>query len=163
MVEENSHRKKTNWKLIIGCLAIAGAVIYLLVSSTLGSMQYFITIDELLQNPASYQNKTVRVSGAVIGDSVIVNTDTSTVEFTAANISSDHEAIAESGGMAAALFEAVNNPDTRRIKIVYHGVKPDLLKDQTQAILTGKLDAKNVFQADEILLKCPTKYEAAGN
>lgn len=163
MVEENSHRKKTNWKLIIGCLAIAGAVIYLLVSSTLGSMQYFITIDELLQNPASYQNKTVRVSGAVIGDSIIVNTDTSTVEFTAANISSDHEAITESGGMAAALFEAVNNPDTRRIKIVYHGVKPDLLKDQAQAILTGKLDAENVFQADEILLKCPTKYEAAGN
>ncbi len=163
MVEENSHREKTNWKLIIGCLAITGAVIYLLVSSTLGSMQYFITIDELLQNPASYQNKTVRVSGAVIGDSIIVNTDTSTVEFTAANISSDHEAIAESGGMAAALYEAVNDPDARRINVIYHGIKPDLLKDQAQAILTGKLDAENVFQADELLLKCPTKYEAAGN
>ncbi|MHC1771216.1 MAG: cytochrome c maturation protein CcmE [Flexilinea sp.] len=163
MVEENSHRKKTNWKIIIGCLAIAGAVIYLLISSTLGSMQYFITIDELLQNPASYQNKTVRVTGAVIGDSISVNADTSEVEFIVANISSDHEAIAESGGMAAALNEAVNNPDAKRIKVVYHGLKPDLLKDQSQAILTGRLDTENVFQSDELLLKCPTKYEAAGN
>jgi cytochrome c-type biogenesis protein CcmE len=38
---------------------------------------------------------------------------------------------------------------------------PDLLQDEAQAILTGKLLDTGVFEADEILLKCPTKYEGS--
>ncbi len=163
MTEENPvSKKKTNWKLIIGSLAIAAAVIYLLVSSTLSSMQYFITIDELLANPENYRDKTVRVSGAVIGDSIIVDTDSNTVVFTIANMSADHQAIADSGGMAAALKAAVEDPDANRINVIYHGVKPDLLKAESQAILTGKFGEDQRFEADELLLKCPTKYETAG-
>ena len=45
--------------------------------------------------------------------------------------------------------------------MVYNGVKPDLLRDEAQAIMTGKLGADGVFYADELLLKCPTKYEDA--
>jgi cytochrome c-type biogenesis protein CcmE len=37
---------------------------------------------------------------------------------------------------------------------------PDLLKDEAQAIVTGKLGADGVFVADELLLKCPSKYAA---
>ncbi len=164
MTEENQERKKKkNWKLIIGGFAIAAAVIYLLISSTLSSVQYFITIEELLANPENYRDKTVRVSGAVVGKSIVVDTDRNAVEFTAANISADHQAIAESGGMAAALKAAVNDPDAKRIDVLYYGVKPDLLKAESQAIMTGSLTDGNIFQADELLLKCPTKYETMGN
>jgi cytochrome c-type biogenesis protein CcmE len=45
--------------------------------------------------------------------------------------------------------------------VVYHGPKPDLLRDEAQAIITGKLDAEGMFEAEELLLKCPTKYEEA--
>ncbi len=48
-----------------------------------------------------------------------------------------------------------------RIKVIYSGPKPDLLKDEAQAIMTGHLDADGVFHADELLLKCPTKYQEA--
>ena len=36
-----------------------------------------------------------------------------------------------------------------------------LLRNEAQAIMTGKLGADGVFQLDELLLKCPTKYEEA--
>ena len=45
--------------------------------------------------------------------------------------------------------------------MVYIGPKPDLLKDEAQAIMTGHLGADGVFHADELLLKCPTKYQEA--
>ena len=38
---------------------------------------------------------------------------------------------------------------------------PDLLQNEAQAILTGQLGADGVFYADELLLKCPTRYEEA--
>jgi cytochrome c-type biogenesis protein CcmE len=36
-----------------------------------------------------------------------------------------------------------------------------MLKDEAQAILTGTLNPEGVFVAEELLLKCPSKYEEA--
>ena len=147
--------------MIIGILVIAASMIYLLISSTLNNVQYFITIDELRANRETYSDKQVRISGAVIGDSIELSDDGKVVSFVIANISADHEEIAASGGMAKALEVAVNDPDATRLQVQYEGAKPDLLKDQSQAILTGNLSDTDIFQADEILLKCPTKYESS--
>ena len=38
---------------------------------------------------------------------------------------------------------------------------PDLLQNEAQAIMTGKMGEDGVFYATELLLKCPTKYEEA--
>ena len=59
------------------------------------------------------------------------------------------------------LHQAVIDPTRSRMKVVYTGPKPDLLRDEAQAIMTGKLGEDGVFYADELLLKCPTKYEEA--
>jgi cytochrome c-type biogenesis protein CcmE len=45
--------------------------------------------------------------------------------------------------------------------VVYVGVKPDLMRNEAQAIMTGHLGADGIFYAEELLLKCPTKYEEA--
>jgi cytochrome c-type biogenesis protein CcmE len=47
------------------------------------------------------------------------------------------------------------------MQAIYVGPKPDLLRDEAQAIMTGHLGEDGVFYADELLLKCPTKYEEA--
>ena len=57
------------------------------------------------------------------------------------------------------LHEAVNDPDAPRLEIVYEDVKPDLLQHEAQAILRGQLGEDGRFYADELLLKCPTRYE----
>ncbi|MGB9641322.1 MAG: cytochrome c maturation protein CcmE [Anaerolineales bacterium] len=35
------------------------------------------------------------------------------------------------------------------------------MKNEAQAIMTGKLGTDGIFYAQELLLKCPTKYEEA--
>ena len=59
------------------------------------------------------------------------------------------------------LHDAVTDPNRTRLLVVYNGPKPDLLRDEAQAIMTGQIDESGVFYADELLLKCPTKYEDA--
>ena len=39
---------------------------------------------------------------------------------------------------------------------------PDLLQHEAQAIMTGRLGDDGVFYADELLLKCPSRYEESG-
>jgi cytochrome c-type biogenesis protein CcmE len=63
--------------------------------------------------------------------------------------------------LALVLHQAVNNPDANRIFVVYEGVMPDLLQNEAQAIMTGKIGEDGIFYASELLLKCPTKYEEA--
>jgi cytochrome c-type biogenesis protein CcmE len=35
------------------------------------------------------------------------------------------------------------------------------MRDEAQAIMTGRLGSDGIFYAEELLLKCPTKYEEA--
>jgi cytochrome c-type biogenesis protein CcmE len=148
-------------KFIIGGLLIIAAVVYLIISSTKASAQYFLTVDELAAKSSSVQNRDIRISGAVIGDSIKYDPQTLTLTFTVANIPGDNKVIEQQGGLAAVLKAAVLDPSRRRLTVTYVGPKPDLLRDQAQAIMTGKIGQDGVFQADELLLKCPTKYEDA--
>lgn len=58
------------------------------------------------------------------------------------------------------LHTAVTSPNAERITVVLvDQPKPDLLKNEAQAIVTGKLGEDGMFYADELLLKCPTRYQ----
>jgi cytochrome c-type biogenesis protein CcmE len=43
--------------------------------------------------------------------------------------------------------------------VVYRGVKPDLLTNEAQAIMRGRLGEDRRFVAEDLLLKCPSRYE----
>ena len=148
-------------KFIVGGLLIVSAVIYLIVTSTQASAQYFLTVDELAARQGSDIGRDVRVSGAVIGESVQYDPLTLTLEFTVAHVPGDNNEIEAQGGLAEVLHQAVSDPSRSQIQVVYVGPKPDLLRHEAQAIMTGKLGDDGVFYADELLLKCPTKYEEA--
>ncbi len=148
-------------KFIVGGLLIFAAVVYLIVSSTQASAQYFLTVDEVLEKGAEVMDRDLRVSGAVIGDSIQYDLDTLTITFEVAHIPGDNDEIDAQGGLGVVLNKAVTDPNSQRIQVVYVGPKPDLLKDEAQAIMTGRLGEDGTFYADELLLKCPTKYEDA--
>jgi cytochrome c-type biogenesis protein CcmE len=97
----------------------------------------------------------------VIGDTIQYDPNTLNLTFTVANIPGDNSVIDAQGGLAAVLHQAVIDPSRNRLQVVYNGPKPDLLRNEAQAIMTGKLGQDGVFHADELLLKCPTKYEDA--
>lgn len=143
------------WKFLIGGLLILAAVTYLIISSTTAGARYFITVKELL-NESTYVNKTIRISGAVIGDTIKYDEKNLVIDFAIANIPADYT------DLSKALYESVNDPKSIRVPVHIVGqVKPDLLKHEAQAILTGSLDKNGVFQATELLLKCPTKFQDA--
>lgn len=148
-------------KFIVGGLLIVAAIVYLIVTSTQASAQYFLTVDELTERIGTEIGRDVRVSGAVLGDSVQYDPQSLTLEFTVAHVPGDNSEIEAQGGLGKVLYDAVNDPDRSRIQVVYIGPKPDLLRHEAQAIMTGELGDDGVFYADELLLKCPTKYEEA--
>jgi cytochrome c-type biogenesis protein CcmE len=69
------------------------------------------------------------------------------------------DVIEKAGGLSEVLYRAVNDPAASRLQVEYIGPKPDLLRHEAQAIITGRIGDEGVFYADELLLKCPTRYE----
>lgn len=148
-------------KFILGGLLILAAVVYLIASSTQASAEYFMTINELKAKGSAAAGKSLRLSGAVIGDTIQYDPQTLTLTFEVAHVPGDNKEIEAQGGLAEVLHAAVIDTSRSRIKVIYTGVKPDLLRNEAQAIMTGRLEDDGMFHADELLLKCPTRYEEA--
>ncbi|MGD2026636.1 MAG: cytochrome c maturation protein CcmE [Anaerolineales bacterium] len=148
-------------KFIVGGLIILAAVVYLIISSTSAGAQYFFTVDELFAKGAEAYDTPARVSGAVLGDSIDYDAENLTLRFTVAHMPADNDILEDEGGLAMALNAAVNDPTRTKMDVVYYGVKPDLLQNEAQAIMTGSLGEDGVFVAEELLLKCPTRYDEA--
>lgn len=146
-------------KFIIGGLLIVAAVVYLIVSATQASAQFYLTIDEMLARGDEISGRAIKLSGAVDGDTVTYETETLTLEFSLANVPADLREIEAGGGLAKVLYDALRDPNAARVQVVYVGPKPDLLRHEAQAIVTGQMGEDGKFYADELLLKCPTRYD----
>jgi cytochrome c-type biogenesis protein CcmE len=148
-------------KFIIGGLFILAAVAYLIFSSTKANAEYFMTVDELRAGGQKEVGRSLRISGAVIGSTIQYDSQSMNLSFEVAQIPGDNATIEAQGGLSYVLHQAVTDPARAHLTVIYQGAKPDLLRDEAQAIITGHLGEDGVFYADELLLKCPTKYEQA--
>lgn len=155
-------RAPVRLKFIIGGAIIIAAIILLIATTLQSTAQYFHTVDEIVAKGNGLVGQNLRASGAVLGDTITYDPDTLTISFEMANVPTDEQEIAAQGGLANVLHNAVLDPTATRIKVVVHNQPmPDLLKNEAQAIVTGKLGEDGVFYADELLLKCPTRYDEA--
>ena len=57
-------------KFIIGGLLILAAVIYLIYTATQANAEYFMTVNELKSKGNSLVGRSLRISGAVIGNTI---------------------------------------------------------------------------------------------
>ena len=159
MTEGTNTGRGGNTKFLIGGLLIVAAVVYLIVSSTQASAQYYLTIDELMSRGEEVSDRDIKISGAVDGDTIDYDSKSLTLRFTIVNVPGDLDEIEKAGGLAKVLHIAVADPTASRLDVEYYGPMPDLLRHEAQAIITGRIGADGVFYADELLLKCPTRYE----
>lgn len=146
-------------KFVFAGLLIVGAVAYLIVSSTGSTAHYFVTIEELRDMGDEAIGRNITVAGAVLGDTIVYDPSAPRVTFTVVQVPGDPKEVEQAGGLAAVLHAAVGDPYAPRLEIVYEDVKPDLLQHEAQAIVRGRLEQDGRFYADEVLLKCPTRYE----
>ena len=145
-------------KFILAGGLIVAAIALLIGASTNSNSQYYLTIQELQSRAAEMGGREVRISGVVLGKTIQYDSKNLVLTFEIANIPGDQKEVDKRGGIAKVLHDAANDPSLPRLKVVYHGALPDLMKDEAQAILTGKLASDGSFNAAELLLKCPTRY-----
>jgi cytochrome c-type biogenesis protein CcmE len=144
------------WKFIVGGVLILGAVVFLIANGMASGARFFITVDEVV-NDVAYAGQTVRVTGAVIGETIHYDEENLLIEFTVANIPEEFD------DLATALHEAVNNAEATRMQVrVENQVKPELLQHEAQAIMTGRLGEDGVFHVTELNLKCPSRFIEGG-
>lgn len=162
-MEENGKKglSSNQVKFVISGGLFIIAVIVLIISATRTTAEFFLTVEELIASQDDLQSQNIRVSGAVLGDSIQFDPETGLLHFTIAHIPADDELTKAEGELSKVLHQAVIDPDNPRLAVIYEGAKPDMLRDEAQAILTGRLDPDGVFVAQELLLKCPSKYEEA--
>ncbi len=121
-------------KFILPLLVILSLISWLVFAGVKDSMVYYITVDELLEDVPDIYGQKVRVSGTVVHGS-IQNELSDSLRFT---------------------IEAGEG----RLNVEYDGIIPDIFTDGVEAVVEGKLSSDNVFVADLLLAKCPTKYES---
>lgn len=146
-------------KLIAAGLLIVAAVAYLIVTSTGSTAHYFLTIEEVQTMGGEATERRLTISGAVLGDTIDYDPSQPQVTFTIVQVPGDPREVERAGGLAKVLHDAVSDPDAARMEVVYEDVKPDLLQHESQAIIRGQMGEDGRFHADEVLLKCPTRYE----
>lgn len=121
-------------KFVIGGVVVAVVIGLLIVVSFSGSTSDYLTIAEV-KALGPEQTRSSRVVGEIVPDSVEWNTRELHLTFE----------IEDGTGM---------------LPISYHGPQPDMLVDAVEAEVVGKYDPTDeVFEAEELLMKCPSKYE----
>ncbi|HSR29890.1 MAG TPA: cytochrome c maturation protein CcmE [Anaerolineae bacterium] len=121
-------------KFVIGGVVVAVVIGVLIATSFSGSTSDYLTIAEV-KALGPDQTRNSRVSGAIVPDSVDWNTRDLHL-----------------------VFEIEDG--TGQLAISYYGPQPDMLVDAVEAVVVGKYDAAaQVFEAEELLMKCPSKYE----
>lgn len=153
--------KRNRIKFLVGGGLFLIAVILMVISATQATAEFFMTVQELQESKADMSGQNLRVSGAVVGESIAYDAASGELRFVIAHIPGEMDQVQDSGGLSEVLHQAVLDPDNPRLTIIYRGSPPDMLRDEAQAILTGTLNTEGEFIAEELLLKCPSKYEEA--
>lgn len=121
-------------KFLIGGVVVAVVIGVLIFTSFSGSTSDYLTIAQV-RALGTEQPRDSRVAGAIVPDSV----DWSTRDL-------------------HLTFEIED--ETGMLPVSYHGPQPDMLVDAVEAVAIGKYDpSAQVFEAEELLMKCPSKYE----
>jgi cytochrome c-type biogenesis protein CcmE len=122
-------------KFAVGGLVIVVAVAYLIFTALQGSASYFLTVSELQARGPEFYGRKVRVSGRVLPDSIDWNAGDLLLRFE----------IADENGS--------------RLRVVFNGPKPDQMRGEAEAIVEGRYQESGEFQADDLFMKCPSRYE----
>jgi cytochrome c-type biogenesis protein CcmE len=125
-------------KIVVGVLIIVAALSYLIASSLKENASYYLTVSELSARSDITPQTGVRVHGIV---------DTGSIQWDAESIVLE--------------FDLLDEFNT--LHVIYHGIQPDQLAEAQQVVLEGRRQADGVFQAEKIMLKCPSKYETKGD
>jgi cytochrome c-type biogenesis protein CcmE len=124
-------RKK---RIVIVCSILAGMALAatLILTAFEKNLLYFYSPTQVIAGETPTE-RSFRIGGLVLNDSVKRNADNLEVSFV--------------------LTDTVNE-----ITVTFEGILPDLFREGQGIVANGKLDADNVFKAEEVLAKHDENY-----
>lgn len=131
-----------NGRFLVGLVAVAGVVTYLVWTGVTETMVYYLTPTELLakvNDDPTFRDMGVKVSGKVVPgtyqrvDGELLHT------FTVRDLEDE-----------GSTFD-----------VEYRSTLPDTFSDEVEVVLEGRLRADGVFEATTLLTKCGSRYEAS--
>ena len=128
-------------KYIVGGVVIVGLIAYLIISSISSAGAYYREVGEVLAQRDALAGKNLRVSGNIVTESV---------KYDAAKLD---------------LNFVISDPAdaAKTLPVYFHGVQPDqITREGASAIVEGSLGSNGVVNANNLLLKCPSRYEESG-
>ncbi|HEY6410516.1 MAG TPA: cytochrome c maturation protein CcmE [Ktedonobacteraceae bacterium] len=128
-------RRRLPLSFIFGGLAILAAVIYLVYANTQANAVYYMTVSEL-EHCTICTTQSVRVAGVVQQGSIVRDDQKQLVSFV----------IAQGG---------------KQLAVSYSGVVPDIFRPGIEVVVEGHYTGQGPFQAQNLLAKCPSKFQAA--
>ncbi len=126
-------------RFIIGGIIVILAMSYLGFMSFQSSATYYYEVSELLEQGSPIYGENVRVSGQVAPGSLEQETTGLILRFTITDVDTEDN-----------------------LPVIYQGVVPDTFKVGNEVVIEGYLNSDDIFQANTLLAKCPSRYVPQG-
>ena len=133
-----------NIKIVVTAVILASAFGFMMWTTMRDGAEYFKHVDEVIAQRPSLEGKKLQVQGYVIPGSILVKPNTLEYRF---KIQNNPIRSGEPGNV---------------MNISYTGVVPDTFKGEAEVVAHGQLRSDGGLDANQVMAKCPSKYEAAG-
>ncbi len=128
-------------KFLIGGLIILVAIGSLGFMAFRGAATFYFKVSEISGKSSNFVNQNIRVEGQVATGSL------EQVKTGAANLYK---------------FTIVDDQDANsQLPVSYQGALPDTFKEGNDAVVEGRINSSGYFEAQQIIVKCPSKYAPA--
>ena len=133
-----------NIKIAVTAVVLASAFGFMMWTTLRDGAEYFKHVDEVVAQRPSLEGKKLQVQGYVIPGSILHRSNTLEYHF---KIQNNPIRAGEPGNV---------------MNVVFTGQPPDTFKDEAEVVAHGQLRTDGGFDANQVIAKCPSKYEAAG-
>lgn len=128
-------KSQTIVKLVVGIVVIGGGIGYFLYQAMQSSWAYYYSVDDFSAAGAAAQEHSLRLAGRVKPGTVVRDLEQLTLRFTLAGAKAE-------------------------LPVQYRGVTPDNFVEDKEVVVEGRLTGTGVFQADTLMTRCESKYQA---
>ena len=125
-------------KLCLGGLVITMATTCLAYMGASSSWQFYMTVDEFMDQSPSYRDYRVRLSGKVGHDSLRISADQTSASF---------------------ILEGAKS----QLRVDCRGPLPDNLSEGHDVVVEGRTKSSGLFKGDKVLTRCASKYDASSH
>jgi len=123
-------------KIAVTAGVLAAALGGLFYSTLQEGTEYYVHVDEVMNDPSAWQGKRLQLHGYVVDKSIFVKPQT--LEY---------------------VFQIQNKGAI--VPASYTGIVPDTFKDGSEVVLKGQLGPKGFsVEPNGVMAKCPSKYVA---